>query len=87
MADAAMMAQMLAGMSKAEVLGLLQQMAAIAGAQPPLSQQPAAPIATHQPVVAPAGTGTARSAAREGGSDQSPALRQRGGRVHFRLAG
>lgn len=57
MADAATtMAQMLAGMSKENLLALMQQMAAIVGAQPPLPQQPAAPIATPQPVVAPVQT-------------------------------
>lgn len=56
MADAATMAQLLAGMSKDDLLALMQQMAAIVGAQPPLSQQPAAPISTPQPVVAPVQT-------------------------------
>ena len=57
MADAATtMAQMLAGMSKENLLALAQQIAQMAGAQPPLSQQPAAPIATPQPVVAPVQT-------------------------------
>ena len=56
MADAAAMAQLLAGMSKDDLLALMQQMATIVGAQPPLPQQPAAPIATPQPVVAPVQT-------------------------------
>ena len=38
MADAAAMAQLLAGMSKDDLLALMQQMAAIVGAQPPLPQ-------------------------------------------------
>lgn len=56
MADAATMAQLLSGMSKDDLLALAQQIAQMAGAQPPLSQQPAAPIATPQPVVAPVQT-------------------------------
>ena len=37
-------AQMLAGMSKDDLLALVQQIAQMAGVQPPLPQQPAAPI-------------------------------------------
>lgn len=57
MADAtATMAQLLSGMSKENLVALAQQIAQMAGAQPPLPQQPAAPIATPQPVVAPVQT-------------------------------
>ncbi len=49
-------AQMLAGMSKDDLLALVQQIAQMAGVQPPLPQQPAAPISTPQPVVAPVQT-------------------------------
>lgn len=57
MADAAAtMAQLLDGMSKESLLALAQQIAQMAGAQPPLPQQPAAAIATPQPVVAPVQT-------------------------------
>ena len=55
MADAAAITQLLDGMSQENLLALAQQIAQMA-AQPPLSQQPAAPIAPPQPVVAPVQT-------------------------------